>query len=54
MKETKMLTALFGVGVAGVAFCLVMTGVTAVQQHRQTATSSPLPSHAVAVPAVGG
>lgn len=48
--DIKKLTAVFGVSVAGIVVCLIMTIVTAVQQshEKQEAASRP-----VAVPAVG-
>ncbi len=46
----KTMTALFGFGVAGVAFCLVMTIVTAVQEHQQKMIP---PAHSMPAPAIG-
>lgn len=54
MKETKTVTVLFGIGLAGIVLCFMMTVLTAIQQHHQKTVAPESSSHAVAVPAVGG
>jgi hypothetical protein len=46
----KKLTALFGLGIAGVAVCLVMTIVTGVQQNREKNSSTPITIPTPALP----
>jgi hypothetical protein len=38
----KAMTAIFGLGLAGIAVSLVMTIVTAVQLHREKANPAPI------------
>lgn len=50
MKEMKILTVLFGIGLAGVAVCLVMTVVTGVSEYREKNTPVPLTLPTPAIP----
>ena len=49
-KQLKILTGVFGMSVIGIAFSLVMSIVTAVQQHQAAQVTTPI---SIPTPAMG-